>query len=92
VGGVGGLGLDVQLAVQAELGGQAIGADQRRIADRQAAGGRVHRQERLPPPERRGAGLDQLAGDAGSDRVAVVGGLERTEAAIAGEARLQLVL
>ena len=88
-------GQDIHSAVASLVFGvpaDTVNKDQRRVANRQAAGGRAHRQERLPSPQRRGAGLDQLAGDAGRDRVAVVGRLERAEAAVAGEARLQRVL
>ena len=61
VGRVRRLGLDVELALEAELGGQPVGPDQRRAPHREPVLGRRHRQEVGEPPERPRPGLDARA-------------------------------
>ncbi len=77
VGRVRGLDLDVQLA-QAERLGETRRRDERRQADGQASGRRRgDGQEIDVAPERPRPGLDPLAGERATQRVEVVGRLER---------------
>ena len=92
VGGVHRVVLDPHLA-EAELGGQAVGAHQRREAGAEVDGRvAVGRQQVGVAPDRQRAGRDLLAADRGADGVVVVGDLERAEAPLAGEDRRDVVL
>ncbi len=85
---VGGVVLDPELA-QPELGGQAIGPDQRREAGTQVHRRGVVDREQVPvAPDGAGTRLDALPADGRRDPLVVVGDLQRPEAVVADVQRL----
>ena len=74
----------IQSSPEAELGGQAVGPDQRGAAGAQVDGGGVdHGEERGVAPDGLGARLDLGPGDGGPEGLVVVDDLEGPEAVVA---------